>query len=109
MTQEGNSHGMQSGGRDYKKELRVHCTKFMSSLQQYEETSDSRQREHLKGVLEEEFHLIRSAAKEFTHPGAKVQESKVEKDFRNYLMSCTPEDYSALYHDVQTLKDFTTL
>ena len=93
----------------YGEELEQHCNKFLSALTQYNSTSDYRSIEHLKAVMEAELAHIRSLGAEFTGHSFHDQKAKVEKDFRNYLTGKASDAYSALHHNLTTLKDYLHL
>ncbi|MBI3508962.1 MAG: hypothetical protein HY069_04955 [Chlamydiia bacterium] len=93
----------------YGEELERHCNKLIQALDQYNVTSDFRSIEHLKSVMDAEMAHIRSIGQEFTGHSFHDQKAKVDKDYRNYLSGKGADAYSALHHDLSTLKDYLRL
>lgn len=91
---------------EYKKELDTSCMKFLYALQQYEVEDDMKQRDHLREVMDQQLLRIRSAEPEIRRHDVDLLEVKIQKDYREYISGRIEDGYSALYHDVQTLKDY---
>lgn len=94
------------GRKEYITELDASCTKFLFALEQHESAEDQQKRDRLKDVMDEQLIRIRSAEPEIRRHDVDILEVKIEKDYKNYLSGSTSDSYSALYHDVQTLKDY---
>lgn len=91
---------------EYIKEIDVSCGKFLQALQQYENNHDIKQRDHWKDVMDQQLMKIRSAEPEMRRHDVDLLEVKIENDYKNYLSGRASDGYSALHHDVQTLKDY---
>lgn len=103
---EGKNPGKRLTRDEYKKELDVSCAKFLNALKQYENANDMEQRDRFKVVMDEQLLKIRSAEPEIRRHDVDLLEVKIENDYKTYLGGRAPDGYSALYHDVQTLKDY---
>lgn len=85
--------------------------KFLSALGAYENDHNlsSADKDRLKDLMDQHLEVIRSAVSELKRAGIYKQEVKVENDYSDYMSKGDSESYSALEHDIQTLRDYNQL
>lgn len=93
---------------DYHKELDNQTTRFQDALFIYQSAS-SEDREHLKTVMDESLRAIGSTVSEIKRAGIYKQEKLVEKDYQTYINSPNNENFQALAHDIETLKNYNQI
>lgn len=94
--------------QEYYEQLNDNSQKFLNALEGYQ-SGDAKQKEHLKGVMDQALGLIKSAVDELKTPGIHKQEAKVEKDYKNFLQKDSSENFSNLEQDISTLRDYSDL
>jgi hypothetical protein len=93
-----------------RKDLDVVTEKFQNTLQSYETSAaDSEKKEHLKAIMDQQLLLIRSAVNEIKRGGMHKQEALLEKHYKAYMQKSSPEGFSALEHDIATLRDYNEI
>ena len=102
---EGKEPAPKLSAQQYNEQLDRNSQKFLNALEGYQ-SGDSKEKAHLKGVMDQSLGLIKSAVNELKKTGIQKHEAKVEKDYKNYLLKDTPENFSALEEDISTLREY---
>src|SRR3990167_6086615 len=89
---------------DYQKELDAQTARFQFALFSYQSASNE-EKQHLKPVMDDSLKLIGKSVSEIKRAGIYKQEKLVEKDYQNYINVPSDENFQALVHDVETLKN----
>ena len=105
---EGNLPSEEPTINQYHADLNKGAGKFLKALDQFD-TATPEEQARLKAVMDEQLLVIRSAVNELKRPGLNKQETKVENDYKSYMQTSSPESYSALKHDIATLRDYNKL
>ena len=105
---EGKDLPKQPSVEQYHKDLDHNALKFLNALEIYKD-SNSEDRAHLKDIMDQSLALIRASVSEIKTAGIYKQESKVEKDYQEYLTNDSPENLSKLEEDLSTLRDYNKL
>jgi hypothetical protein len=90
-------------------QLEASAAKFENALDSYRLTGTSEEKTHLKAIMEEQLGLIRQAVDEIKLKGIHKQGVKVEDDYKAFTATGSDESYSALAHDLQTLRDYNKI
>lgn len=91
--------------QQYQQQLDVNTHKFLNALSSYT-SADTKEKAHLKNVMDQALGLIRSAVSELKATGMRKHEQKVEKDYQKFLQEDSAENLSALEEDVSTLREY---
>lgn len=89
----------------YKRQLDASSTKFLKTLEQFDQSKTPGEQEHLKTVLDQQMAVIKSTIRELNKHGLHKGAMKVGKDYADYIEERTPSNYSCLHNDVETLRD----
>lgn len=89
----------------YKRQLDASSTKFLKTLEQYDQSQTLGEQAHLKTVLDQQMALIKSTIRELNKHGIHKGAMKVGKDYMDYMEERTPSNYTCLHNDVETLQD----
>ena len=90
------------------KDIEYNALRFLNALESFK-GSNYEDRARLKGVMDDSMKMIRGAVSEIRQSGIYNQEVKVEKDYKAFIQSSTPENSSALEEDIGLLRDFNRL
>lgn len=90
---------------DPRQEVSQSSLKFQNALESYQ-FADGEDKLHLKAIMDEQLQLIRSSVREIKRTGIAKQEQKVEDDYQKFLKDGSSENFAALEHDIQTLRDY---
>jgi len=82
--------------------------KFENALISYESSSGD-QKAHLKQIMDQQLALIQAAIKQIQRAGVATQGQKVSTDYRDYMSNGSVENFAALEHDIQTLREYNQL
>jgi len=89
--------------------LEASAAKFENALQSYKAGPTSEEKERLKSIMDEQLALIKQAVDEIKQKGINKQEVKVQNDYKEFTSTGSDESFSALEHDLQTLRDYNKL
>lgn len=89
----------------YKQQLDASSTKFLKALEQYDQSQNRGEQEHLKTVLDQQMAVIKSTIRELNKHGLHKGAMKVGKDYMEYLEERSSTNYTCLHNDVETLRD----
>ncbi|OGN65152.1 MAG: hypothetical protein A3E80_03540 [Chlamydiae bacterium RIFCSPHIGHO2_12_FULL_49_9] len=90
-----------------KKDLTVLTEKFQNAIESYDATVASKEeKEHLKAIMDEQLSLIQAAVNEIKKSGMHKQEALLEKHYKSYMLDPSPESFSAIEHDIATLREY---
>ena len=89
----------------YQKELDTSSEKFLTALDQYNQSKSSDEQKHLKGIMDQQMGLIQAALKELNQKGIHKEGSKVVKDYVEYKEEESQENYMCLRNDLETLRE----
>jgi hypothetical protein len=106
---EGNQPHGEPTVKQYQKDLDFNAEKFLNALQSYNLSQDSEEKAQLKGIMDQQLALIRSAVQEIKRSGINKQEVKVENDYKQFMSDNSDTSLQALEEDVQTLRDYNKL
>ncbi|MES2273199.1 MAG: hypothetical protein V4487_03310 [Chlamydiota bacterium] len=93
----------------YHKEIDQSSMKFLNALDSYKIAASSEERQHLKGIMDQQLALIREAVGAMKQAGIYKQEAKVEKDYDTYMNHDTVENLTTLEEDLTTLREYNQL
>jgi hypothetical protein len=92
----------------YHKDLEHSTLKFLNALAGFQ-GGPVEQREHLKGVMDQQLLIIRAAASELKRAGVHKQDVKMENNYKAYIQDANLSTYAALKHDIETLRLYNEL
>ncbi len=94
--------------QSYHKDLENSTLKFENALMSYQNAS-SDEKTHLKTVMDSQLQLIQASIREIQRAGVAKQGEKVATDYNKYLSDGSEENFAALEHDLQTLREYNQL
>ena len=100
------THRVPTAG-DYHKTVDQSSLKFLNALEMYK--NDDGDKEQLKALMDQQLGLIRSAVAEIKRAGIYKQEVKVENDYKAFMSDASDSNFTALEHDVLTLREYNQL
>jgi len=89
----------------YKKQLDASSTKFLSALEEYNQSQSPGRQEHLRDVMNQQMAVIKSSISELNKQGMHKDAMKVSKDYNDYMDEETSSNYISLRNDLETLRD----
>jgi len=102
---EGNTPSEEPSLENYKKELDKSSTKFLQTLEKYNNSKSGEEQAHLRTVMDQQMALIQSSVNELKKHGFHKEASIVVKDYMDYKDEETPANYTSLHNDIETLRD----
>lgn len=92
----------------YHREIEHNASKFLNALESYEH-ANSDEKTHLKSIMDESLKLIHSAVKEIKQKGIYKKDMQVEKDYKEYMASPSPEKLTKLEEDLSEFRGYNKL
>jgi len=90
-----------------RKSIETSALRFENALASYQNTTDANDRIRLKGVMDDSLKLINQAISGIKQQtGMGKQQEKVQGDYKKFIASGSDQDFAALEHDIQTLRDY---
>src|SRR5271155_910130 len=102
---EGQTPAEQPNLSSYKQDLETNSTKFLQSLEQYNQSRSGEEQAHLRTVMDQQMALIQASVRELKKHGFHKEAEIVVKDYKDYKDEETPTNYLSLHNDVETLRD----
>jgi hypothetical protein len=93
----------------YRANLEQSAAKFENALDSYQVSNDNEEKLRLKDIMNQQLALIKSSVDEIKQGGIYKEQVKVSTDYQKFMENPSPENSSALQHDLQTLRDYNNL
>lgn len=91
---------------DYHRSLEHDCQHFILALRKYPSAESADERSRLVSVMDKHLKLILSDTPEIQRRGITKEAVVVERAYHAYMKDSTLENYAALDHAVQTLREY---
>lgn len=90
---------------EYLQSLDKHCQRFLLALRQYP-TEKGDERKRLATVMDQHLKLILAEVPEIQRTGISKEAVIVERAYQAYIKNSSIENYAALDHAVETLRQY---
>ncbi|MBS0625940.1 MAG: hypothetical protein JSS32_07815 [Verrucomicrobia bacterium] len=109
MSKVGEGLGPQEANQQiYHKDIEKSAVKFDEALTGYQ-LADPEEKARLRAFMDDQLNVINAAVREIKRGGLYKQNVKVENDYKQFIETESSESYSALKHDIQTLREYNNL
>lgn len=99
------SHSMPGKPVNPEKDMVESARKFRQAMDHFHTTNDVDSKKHDMDSMVREMHLMDDLSHFVNKKETRVQEEKVSKDFSIYHLNPSKENYNALEHDLNTLRE----
>jgi hypothetical protein len=91
------------------KDIRMSADKFLNALESFDGQSTDTEKEHLKAIMDQQMELIQGAIAEIKTKGMHKQGVLFKKDYDLYMQETSSQNFSALEHDIATLREYNDI